>query len=199
MSGISLPVSRPVGHALVVGTDAYRPRPLGTLRRLGYQCQEQEDPYAAIAELARRPMVYRALILSLNSLFQEEMQLVETVKRRFPHIEIWLCDTDGRQAALADALRLGADGLLGDEGLHRVAVPQLGYVPPAPVPTIVRTVVPDATPEPAPVVKPRVKPPAPEIIEAAHAESNGSSDPLLSADELRALLDDPTPSDVKTH
>src|SRR3954454_13254579 len=126
MSGVSLPVTRPSGRALVVGNPAGRTEPLGTLQRLGYGCAEMDDPYAAMAELCRRPLVYRAVILSLSSLHREELALIPGVKRRFPHVEIWLTHTDGRQAALADAMRMGADGLLSGEGLHRVALSQSG-------------------------------------------------------------------------
>src|SRR5580658_10003869 len=122
MSGVSLPVTRPSGPALVVANPSSRPQPIGILQRLGYGCVEADDPYAAMLELCRRPLLYRSLILSLSSLFKEELTLIETVKRRFPQIEIWLTQTDGRQASLAEAMRLGADGLLADDGLHRVAI-----------------------------------------------------------------------------
>src|SRR5436190_14254318 len=122
MSGVSLPVTRPSGRALVVGNAAGRVEPLGTLQRMGYACAEADDPYAAMAEVCRRPMVYRAVILSLASLHREELALVPGIKRRFPHVEVWLTHTDGRQASLAEAMRLGADGLLSGEGLHRIAM-----------------------------------------------------------------------------
>ena len=35
---------------------------------MGYGCAEADDPYAAMVELCRRPMVYRAVIVSLSSL-----------------------------------------------------------------------------------------------------------------------------------
>jgi len=72
--------------------------------------------------LSRRPQTYGAMVLSLQSVYREELSLIATVKVRFPQVEIWLTDTDGRQASLADAMRLGADGLLGNDGLHRVAM-----------------------------------------------------------------------------
>src|SRR3954454_9479072 len=122
MSGVSLPVTRPSGRALIVGNPSSRADPLGTLQRMGFGCAEMEDPYAAMAELCRRPLVYRALVLSLSSLHREELGIMPGIKRRFPHIDIWLTHTDGRQAAMADAMRLGADGLLSGEALHRVAV-----------------------------------------------------------------------------
>jgi hypothetical protein len=93
-----------------------------TLARLGYGCGEADDPYAAMAELCRRPLVYRAMILSLSGLYREELSIISAVKRRYPHVELWLAHTDGRQAALAEAMGLGADGLLDEDGLHRIAM-----------------------------------------------------------------------------
>ncbi len=120
MAGVTLPVSRPIGRALVVGSAPCRSAPVLTLQQLGYQCAEAEDPYAAMSELCRRPLVYRAIILALGSLYREELQIVLAVKQRFPHVEVWLAQTDGRAAALAESSRLGADGLISDEGLHRL-------------------------------------------------------------------------------
>jgi hypothetical protein len=149
---------------------------VAVLQQLGLSCSEVEDPYAAMLELARRPMVYRAMILSLASLFKEELGLVATVKRRMPHVEIWLTHTDGRTGALAEAMRLGADGLLSEEGLHRTAVG-------APTGDVV-----------APVKSEPPLSPLPEKMSeklAVSEELAGEAkegEPVLTADELRALL-----------
>src|SRR5262245_3805112 len=108
MPAVSLPVNRPDGRALVVAHPSGRASLIEILARNGYQSGECEDPYTATLELARRKLSYCALILSLASLYREELSLIATVKRRFPHLEIWLAHTDGRQAALAEAMRLGA-------------------------------------------------------------------------------------------
>src|SRR4051794_16820052 len=132
MSGVSLPVTRPTGRALIVGNPPGRAEPLATMQRMGYSCAEADDPYAAMAELCRRPMVYRAVILSVSSLHREELALIPGAKRPSPHLELWLPPPDGRQSTLAEAMRLGAEGLLSGEGLPRVALPAGGagsYVP----------------------------------------------------------------------
>ena len=180
MSGVSLPVTRPSGRALVVGNAASRAEPLGTLQRMGYGCAEMEDPYAAMIELCRRPLVYRALVLSLSSLHREELGIVPGVKRRFPHVDIWLTHTDGRQAALAEAMRLGADGLLSGEGMHRIAV---GAAEPATFASSDPIPMPLAEPAPHPAAAPQPppRPPAP-------LDEGTPGEPVLSADELRALL-----------
>jgi hypothetical protein len=181
MSGVSLPVTRPSGRALIVGNPASRAEPLGTLQRMGFGCVELEDPYAAMAELCRRPLVYRAVILSLSSLHREELGIIPGVKRRFPHVDIWLTHTDGRQAALADAMRLGADGLLSGEGLHRVAIAgaaaasfAAGDSVPMPLHELEPETAPSAAPAPGPA--------------GPMDDLSTAGEPVLSADELRALL-----------
>lgn len=164
MAQVSLPVTRPTGRALLVSSPASRSDVRDTVERLGYGCSESDDPYAAMVELCRRPLVYRAVILSLAGLYREELAIIRAVKRRYPHIEIWLAHTDGRQAALADAMRLGADGLLDDDGLHRVA---LHGAPndEAPAETV-----------------------SPAVGDAPEDGEDSSVEPILSAEELKALL-----------
>jgi DNA-binding NarL/FixJ family response regulator len=158
---------------LVVASASSRAQPLGVLQQLGYSCAEADDPYTAMAEVCRRPLVYRALILSLTSLYKEELAVVQSIKHRFPHIEVWLTQTDGRQASLAEAMRLGADGLLGDDGLHRIAM------------TAAREPV-AATRS---VIEPQQHSPVEEPAEDSPADYDpGIGEPVLTADELRALL-----------
>jgi hypothetical protein len=168
MSGLSLPVNRPTGRALLVASPASRAHTLEILGDLRFDVTEVDDPYAAMTELCRRPLVYRAVILSLASLYREELSIVAAVKARFPHVEVWLAHTDGRQAALAEAMRLGADGLLADDGLHRVA----GTT---------------TTPVAIPAAQPAEAPPPPE---ESHADTTATHEdaPVLTPDELRALL-----------
>jgi hypothetical protein len=182
MSGVSLPVTRPVGRALLVGSPASRVETLGVLQRIGFASSEVDDPYAAMAELCRRPLIYRALILSLGSLYREELPLIAVVKRRFPHIEIWLTQTDGRAAALADGMRLGADGLVGEDGLHRIAVAGAAAAdsPPA------------AHANESMLAEERVLADAAEETDRSSEMERSLSEPVLTADELRALLQEQT-------
>jgi hypothetical protein len=174
MSGVSFPVSRPVGRALIVGTAAQRAAPLATMQHLGFECAEADDPYASMLEICQRPLVYRCVVLSLQGLYREELQIIAALRKRFPHLDMWLAHTDGRQAALADAMRLGADGLLAEDGLHRTAVASASSEP----------VEPRTTLESAPVTQPLLPPiPPPEPI-----DETPSGEPVLTADELRALL-----------
>jgi hypothetical protein len=173
MAAISIPVNRPPGKALVVGHASGRAPTLSAMQVMGFTCTELEDPYAATAELFKRPSTYRALVLSLASLFREELGVIAALKHRMPHLDIWLTHMEGRQAALAEAMRLGADGLLGDDGaLHRTAMTG----PPEPVTPITEPAAPQrASPAPAP-------PEQDDIDDLRDGE------PVLSADELRALL-----------
>jgi hypothetical protein len=177
MSGVSLPVTRPIGRALVVANPSSRSQPLAALQRLGYSCAEADDPYTGMLELCRNPLAYRSLILSLTSLYKEELPFIESVKRRFPHIEVWLTQTDGRQAALAESMRLGADGLLADDGLHRIAItPATEPTSPAMQPTVLRP----ASSDPAQS--------APPSDTSMSDRDIAVGEPVLTADELRALL-----------
>ena len=202
MSGVSLPVTRPVGRALVVANPASRPEPMTALQDLGFTCDELDDPYAAMAELCRRPLAYRALILSLASVYREELTVIDAVKRRFPHLDVWVAHTDGRQAALADAIRLGADGLLADDGLHRVALAATAAPAPVPVaPSPVRNIPVPVSPAGSamgtatPAATPEATAPPTAPAEASSRESGeadvaelAAGEPVLTADELRALL-----------
>jgi hypothetical protein len=160
---------------------------LAILQRLGFTCAETDDPYHAMLELARRPMVYRALILSLTGLYKEELQIVAAIKRRFPHVEIWLTHIEGRGASLAEAMRLGADGLLADDGLHRTAAGAF------PVETIPGDASHESTQAPANTTAPSPPPasipiPAPREPVIDNTDDANIAEPVLTADELRALL-----------
>jgi hypothetical protein len=158
---VSIPVTRPSGRTLLVGGPSTGPETAATLQRLGYACVELDDPYAAMATLAAQPLGYSALVLSLNALFGDELRMIGAVKHRFPHIEIWLTCFEGRQGAVDQAMRMGADGFLDADGLHR---------PSAVAPAKTEPEAPSAEPQPA---------------------DHSVTDPVLSAEELRALLDDP--------
>jgi hypothetical protein len=175
MTGVSMPVTRPTGRALIIGSPACRNGPLNTLQRLGFTCAEIDDPYSAMAEVCRRPLVYRAIILSLASLYREELSVIQSIKRRWPHVDIWVTQTDGRHAALADAMRLGADGLLSEDGLHRTAMVGSG-------PGESMYSHSDVAAAPVSVV-----PPVDTDRDVTDAEM-GENEPILTADELRALL-----------
>jgi hypothetical protein len=136
-------------------------------------------------ELARRPMVYRAMILSLTGLYKEELQVIQAVKRRFPHVEVWLTHIEGRGASLAEAMRLGADGLLADDGLHRTGA---GAFPVETVADAPRALLNLPTPAPGPIQEQLPPPPAPREGDFDNTDDANIAEPVLTADELRALL-----------
>jgi hypothetical protein len=168
-----------------------RARPLEILRDLGFDSTEVDDPYAAMTELCRRPLVYRAVILSLASLYREELAIIPAIKSRFPHVELWLAHTDGRQASLADSMRLGADGLLADDGLHRIAAGSAGI---ASAQTSAQTSAPTTGAVNAAITAPVWSDADPTVPVIQHVqthdepENTGAPPPILTADELRALL-----------
>src|SRR5687768_6950990 len=194
MAGLSLPINRPVGRALLVAGVGNRAGALDILRNLGFGATEIDDPYAAMTELCRRPLVYRAVILSLAGLYREELSIIPAVKSRFPHVELWLAHTDGRQAALAEGMRLGADGLLADDGLHRVAgVGSVGAAAAASASAATAGSAGSVSPTVTAPTWPTADAPAPDA--SAHAEphddyhdESGTPGPILTPDELKALL-----------
>lgn len=202
MAGLSLPVNRPVGRALLVAGAGNRAAALDILRDMGFGAAEIDDPYAAMAELCRRPLVYRALILSLASLYREELSIIPAVKSRFPHVEVWLAQTDGRQAALAEGMRLGADGLLAEDGLHRVAHPA---TPGAPTGTTAVASWSDPADHPGEGQVARAASSSGARSETVDADDDRVRDadaavgPVLTPDELRALLHEqsPVPPDIE--
>lgn len=119
MSVSANPTTRSFGHALLVAPPQGRSALVALVSRFGFECAQVDDPYAAMSELCRRPLVYRALIVGLQGLYREELSLISAARQRFPHLDILLTQTENRQAALADALRLGADGLIDADGIHR--------------------------------------------------------------------------------
>lgn len=187
MSGVSLPVTRPAGRALLVGGMGCRAEPLGHLTGRGFQCAESEDPYSAMMELVRAPGHFQCVVVSLQSLFREELSFVAAVKRRWPTVDVWLTQTDGRAAALAEAMRLGADGLLTEDGLVRTAI-----AAPSPPLALHRPTSSDPIPMPLPPATADAEMPSPDptFHDPFHDEMNG--EPVLTAEELRALLHEPT-------
>lgn len=186
-------MTRSAGRALVVGSAACRAHARTTLARTPYEFAGAEDAYSATAELCRRPLAYRIVILCLNSTYREELALITTVRRRFRHVDVYLAQTDGRHAALAEAVRLGAVGLLAEDGLHRVD-DSGGVTPPpegarAPTPPVVN-------PSPAQRMLPLTDtsdaaPPAAAALDEPDPyadDPTATGEAVLTADELRALL-----------
>lgn len=196
MAAVSFPVNRQVGRALIVGAADARAQALASMQGLGYDCAEADDPYSAAGELFRRPLVYRAMVLCLSSVYREELALISALKQRLGRVDIWLTQTEGRQAAMAEAIRLGADGLLAEDGaLHRLAMlsPAATTAEPG---KAAETAAPVAAPAAATPSQAATAPEQPAMSSplvgeiAAHglAADSSSPEPLLSADELRALL-----------
>lgn len=170
MSAVTNPMNRPLG--LVVGNDACRASAIATLGRRGFCLDQTNDPYQAMLRLCRLGRDFTCVILSLNGLYLEELRMIAAIKTHLPRLEIWLSNTDGRQAALAEAISLGADGLLAADGLHRIGagVAHTGQKP-------AEIVAKPTAPRRIPQAPPAVATPSP-------------NEPILTADELRALLED---------
>ncbi len=145
-----------IGRALLIGKRVPS-QDAQLLAAEGLQVELASDPYAAIAELAGRPLVYRALVLPLPQLFPEELALVRVVKKRFPHVQTIASEVPEKMIRSDELRRLGFDAVL-SEKLRLLASP----------------------------VKAEGFTPRPVQISA------GDSEPVLTAEELRALLSDDT-------
>jgi DNA-binding NtrC family response regulator len=184
---------------LLVGNPASRAEPLAILANLGFVCDEADDPYTAYTHLCGNPGEYQAVVLSLASHYKEELAIIQSLKRQFPHVDVWLAQADGRHPAMIEAIRMGADGLLAEDGLHRMAMAGANGA------AVENESAANSARAGAPAVSEASAMPA----MARTASSNGSSrdadshrhdrdddddlefevgEPVLSADELRALL-----------
>jgi hypothetical protein len=74
------------------------------------------DPYAAMLVLASTGGA-RAVVLGLGGLFREELPVISAIKAEFAGVVVLLADGEGRAAMSAEAMRLGADGVLSGETL----------------------------------------------------------------------------------
>ncbi len=158
----------PNGQALVVADPSAAEVVRAALGHVGYGGVMVSDPYEAILALARRPLAFRAVLLSLPALYPPELRLIEVIKRRYGHVEVIVSDVRGRSAGLAEAARLGADALLEDGRLHRLA-PRSG--------------------EPATVGRAAPGAYGPAELPPRSAPAS-SPDAVLSAEELKALLEE---------
>lgn len=165
------------GHALVVCGEAAAFALSGELEGLGFRVTVAADPYQLLLELLDRPLVYDAVVLSLPAVYKDELAVIGTIRQRVPHVEVLIAHSDGRHAMLAEAMRLGTTGLLGEEGIHRLMQVNAAFTPAAvrPDPSPARNETPPAASSPT------------EEAELGPAHDDDGA-PLLSADELRALL-----------
>lgn len=171
MDAVAYPVHRARARALVIGHATTRGSAVAALESLGHEVSCVEDPYTAMVELCERRGQYQMLVLCLAGLYREELAIIPAVAAHAPEVEAWLAQTDGRAALTAEAVRLGAVGLVSSEGLHRMG--KTGHETPR---------------DPAPEAAADAAPEASDV-----AEADLSADGLLTAEELRALLEDLPP------
>jgi len=174
---------------LIIANAALQNQPLQILRNLGFEAIGVGDPYTAMAEILSARLEYRGCVISLQSIYREEIAIIGTLKRRLPELEIWLAHTDGRAAALAESMRLGADGLLGEDGLHRIASSPMAADNAGPV--VASGAQSNVTsPNSEAVHFPQSPLDSSEQIksESTEDEEGSVTEPVLTADELRALL-----------
>ena len=174
---------KPAGRAMIVGVASAGVRAQQVMHEAGYEVESVESPYAAMLELCRRPLVYRTLVLSLQGLYRDELAIIAAVRRRFPHVSVWVSNTDGRQSALAEAMRLGAEAIVADDAIHPLNDDPVITPPSAPAKPM------QFRPVPTQAEYAVDKPLSLSASTVAMLDSS-PNEPVLSADELRALLGD---------
>jgi hypothetical protein len=93
-------------RCLLIEGDQAAPELAAVAHSRGWQIDAQPDPYAAMLALARRPLVYRGLLLALDALYPTELTILRAVGHRYPHVERLVCR--GTPTQLAEAEALGA-------------------------------------------------------------------------------------------
>ncbi|MEM6562204.1 MAG: hypothetical protein AAF656_11435 [Planctomycetota bacterium] len=162
------PESVPTGRVALVATGPMRDRRAETLMTAGYDVHGFDDPYAAMLAICRKPLVFRALAVSLQAIYPKELDLVSAVAQRFPHVRLLACDTDGRRTTLIDAVQRGVTDILDDHGIT-----------PA-----------DTERESADVSLANPAELTDEETAALARPTDTPTDPVLTPEEIRALLSD---------
>lgn len=104
----------------VVGHGDGLARALGFLHRAGSACVVMDDPYHAVAEFSFRPSTYDAAVLVLSSFYSEELAVITTIRRLSPRTRIYVAGAEQQLSMLATAVRLGATGVLTGDGLEEL-------------------------------------------------------------------------------
>ncbi len=128
------------------------------------------DPFLLIERLVELRDRVDYVVLSLDQIRADELVVIQTIKAFFPRVTIWLTGVAGRSAELAQAVLLGADGLVSEAGVYRFT--DAGKA----------ANIPGDTPTHWAELEGQTKP-------GAATTAADPSDPVLTADELRALLE----------
>lgn len=173
----------------VVGSGEVLARVLGQLHTMGAGCIALEDPYRAAADIARRHDRYDAVVIALPCLYAEELPLIATLRRLAPTARIILAAADQHVSMLAAAMRFGASAVLTAQGIELLAASESLE----PNPAVAGQSSTPLSPRAAEVETQR-EPEAEPVAEADQATDDedafNGGHPLLSAEELHALLHD---------
>jgi hypothetical protein len=159
------------------------------------------DPYAAMCAIASSPAKWQMVVLDLQQLYDGELAIIPAIRTTANHCRVVVAHADGRPAMLARAIRLGIDGLLTGGKIEWLTTMQAAMSPPV----AERAITP---PQDSPPPTPEAASPATShalqhdhIDQTDHADQADQAElrsvadiyqdePLLTADELKALLSD---------
>lgn len=101
-------------------------RTLGLLHRMGARCTVWEDAYQAACEVARHPDTFFAVVVILPCCYQAELAVISTIRTYARNTRVYVADAEQHVSMLTGAMRLGATGLLTQAGVELFAEPA-GY------------------------------------------------------------------------
>lgn len=108
------------GRVALIAGPTTRDQHAETLMRAGYDVYGFDDPYDAMLAICRKPLVFRAVTLSLQGIYLQELAIIPVISRRYPHMRLVACDTHGRRAAFDRARELGVTDQLDGGGIRPV-------------------------------------------------------------------------------
>lgn len=182
----------------VIGSGEVLARVLGQLHRLGAECVVLDDPYQAVAALTQRPGAYPAAVFVLPSIYPDELPAISAILKHSPGTRVVVAAAEQQVSSLAAALRLGASGVLTEHGIEAFAgqdAPPFSPTNSTPS-TQPSTALPPENEESTLATADDAHHPTAHQPHDDHHSDYEPTDPILTADELHALLHDDVDGDT---
>ena len=177
-------------RVMVVGVGDVLARVLGTLHRLGAACVAVDDPYRAVLEVAgsqgsARGGTCDAVVFALPCLFPGEVAAIRAISKLRPAPIILVAAAEQQLSLLTAAIREGAVGVITERGIEWLASIAPEHATPEPLPE--QLLIDDS----AETDSAQFDADADSDDADAEFDLTEPTEPLLTAEELKALLHDP--------
>ena len=180
-------------HAIIcIGLDGAAIRSVGFLTQtsvLRHPLTEIHlpDPYVAMLHIARDPGAVSRVFIDLQQFFDSEIPFVAAVRAIAPQCRIIALGSESRPSLLAKAIGAGVDGLLADGKIRWLRESPLRSQPlsrtnPIETSAAIELVDPPETLSTADSTR--------DPTDSSASDFPGAAEPLLTAEELKALLSD---------